>query len=236
VQVIPVIDIRHGVVVHAIGGDRANYRPIVSPLFEGHDPRDATSGLMALHPFPVIYIADLDGIEGRGANGAAIEALARSRPGVGFWVDCGAHTVEDVALVCALGDNATVVIGSETGIGPAQLGRLTGAFPGRIVLSLDFRGDHFQGEPTVLAEPAVWPQRVIAMTLGSVGRAAGPDVVRIADLKRRSPGSRVSAAGGIRNRGDLDAARRAGACGALISTALHAHTITAGDLTEVTGR
>ena len=79
-DVIPVIDIRHGTAVRAVAGDRANYRPLVSPLCAGSEPGDVARGLMALHPFPVIYVADLDAIEGRDANLALSGELARAHP------------------------------------------------------------------------------------------------------------------------------------------------------------
>ena len=53
----------------------------------------------------------------------------------------------------------------------------------RIVLSLDFRGDAFQGPQEILAEPALWPQRVIVMTLARVGSGAGPDLERLAAIR-----------------------------------------------------
>ena len=42
-HVIPVIDIRAGEVVHAMGGDRAGYKPIRTPLAEGCELKDATA-------------------------------------------------------------------------------------------------------------------------------------------------------------------------------------------------
>jgi uncharacterized protein related to proFAR isomerase len=243
-DVIPVIDVRYGVAVRAVAGDRANYKPLSSPLVPGPEPCAVARGLMAFHPFPVIYIADLDGVEGRGANLGLLSKLAgiagggSTRPALGtpvVWADTGACTMSDVValleipLVCA-------VVGSETGIGAADLAKLKARFGDRMMLSLDFRGDRFVGDPAVLADPTFWPKRVIAMTLASVGRGAGPDLNTISDLKRRSPVSEIYAAGGIRNRADLGAAQSAGATGALIASALHAQTLTAGDLVEITGR
>ena len=65
-QIIPVIDVRHGLAVRAVRGDRSNYRPIVTPLSASADPVDVVRGYMRLFPFKALYVADLDGIEGRG--------------------------------------------------------------------------------------------------------------------------------------------------------------------------
>ena len=229
-KVVPVIDIRHGLVVRAVAGNRASYQPIQTRLFEGCDPRAAVAGLMALHPFAVIYIADLDGIEGRGANLELAGELAAAHPGVGLWVDCGARKPEDVRALLVF-EGVSAVVGSETGIGADEIGDLRDAFGDRVILSLDFRAEGFVGKPALLDDPSCWPARVIAMTLGRVGRAQGPDLETIAAIaKRARAGTRLYAAGGVRNRDDLRALAAMGVAGALVSSALHAETITADDL------
>ena len=47
-QIIPVIDVRHGLAVRAVRGDRSNYRPIVTPLSASADPVDVVRGYMRL--------------------------------------------------------------------------------------------------------------------------------------------------------------------------------------------
>lgn len=234
-QVIPVIDVRQGVVVRAVAGDRANYQPIASPLFEGSTPHAALAGLMALHPFPVIYCADLDAIEGRGGNPEIAPTLIQAHPGVSLWMDQGARTLPDVANQLAL-SALSAVIGSETGITPDELRALTARFGNQIILSLDFRKHAFVGDAGLLADTSCWPTRVIAMTLANVGTGQGPDLETIAAIKQRHPTGIIYAAGGIRNGADLRAAHQAGAAGALVASALHAQTITADDLGKVTGR
>ena len=153
-----------------------------------------------------------------------------TRPaGSALWVDNGAMTAAAVSELHGM-PSVTVVIGSETGIGPREMGALDGRFPGRLILSLDFRGTAFVGDPALLADSACWPERVIVMTLAQVGGQGGPDLARVAAITQRAGRRLVYAAGGIRNRADLEAAGRAGATGALISTALHAQTLTSSDL------
>lgn len=231
VQVVPVIDIRHGVVVRAVAGDRANYQPIVSPLFEGCEPSAAVAGLMALHAFAVIYLADLDGIEGREGNCDAVSAIAREHPSVELWIDRGARTADGIGALLAM-DNVSAVVGSETGITAGEMRGLVQAFGRRVILSLDHRAEGFVGEADVLADASCWPQRVIAMTLGSVGRNQGPNIEVLADVIARGAGRAVYAAGGVRDGDDLRGLAAMGVAGALVSSALHAQTITAGDLGE----
>jgi phosphoribosylformimino-5-aminoimidazole carboxamide ribotide isomerase len=100
----------------------------------------------------------------------------------------------------------------------------------RVVLSLDFRGDTLIGPPSLLATPAIWPRRVIVMTLARVGSAAGPDLERLAALQKLSGGRRVYAAGGLRHAGDLDELKNAGITGVLVASALHDGRLTRADI------
>lgn len=230
-DVIPVIDVRHGVAVHARQGQRAEYRPLATPLAQGSDPVAVVRGLLALFPFRTLYVADLDGIEGRGGDAELGRRLAAALRGVALWIDDGGSPPE-----CLPSAGPTPVIGSESLIRADDLKRLRDAPPAAFVLSLDFRGEDFAGPQALLDDTALWPERVIVMTLSRVGAGAGPDMERVAGIVARAGGRRVYAAGGVRHLDDLKALRAAGAAGALVATALHAGTITAGDLNEIAGR
>lgn len=234
-DIIPVIDVSRGTVVRAVRGDRINYKPIVTPLAATSDPTEVAAGIGGLHPFERVYIADLDGIEGRGRNTDLVPQLSRVLPGVDFWVDAGTGSRGAARSLLAT-PSATLVIGSETLESVSVLNDITAEAPGRTVLSLDFRGDEFMGPIALLNDTSHWPHFVIVMTLGRIGSDEGPDLARIRDVVRRAEGRRVYAAGGLRHRVDVDAARAAGACGALIASALHNQNITAGDLKEIAGR
>jgi HisA/HisF family protein len=229
VTVIPVIDIRNGVAVRAIKGDRANYLPLATPLCVGSDPIAVAQGLIALHPFQTLYLADLDAIEGRPANTAITSQLAADHPGLTLWVDRGTRAPLDVAALLTE-PQICAVIGSETGITSPELRELTAQFGPRIILSLDFRKSGFVGDPAVLADQASWPRDIIVMTLTRVGANKGPDLAQAALIKHRHKQGRIFVAGGIRHAGDLRASAHMGAAGALVSSALHAQTITAKDL------
>lgn len=230
-DVIPVIDVRHGVAVHARQGRRSEYRPLATPLAQSSDAVAVASGFLSLFPFRTMYVADLDGIEGRGRNAELPRQLAAALPGVAFWLDDGGTA--DGGLSTA---SVMPVIGSESLSGADELKRLREAPPDRFVLSLDFRGESFLGPQGLLEDAALWPDRVIVMTLARVGAGAGPDLETLPEIVARAAARRVYAAGGVRNSGDLEALREAGAAGALIATALHAGTITAGDLVKIAGR
>jgi phosphoribosylformimino-5-aminoimidazole carboxamide ribotide isomerase len=229
-QAIPVIDLMGGEVVHARKGDRASYRPIESPLSPTSDAVDVVRGLLSVYPFPILYVADLDAIRGGGDNFPTLRRIRVEFPHLHMWVDNGAA---DAAAIEALvqADLGVPIVGSESQPDSALVAQHRGS--GRIVLSLDFRGDAFQGAEEILAEPALWPQRIIIMTLARVGSGAGPDRKRLAAILSIAGGREIYAAGGVRDAADLSALKAAGASGALIATALHARRIVGADLAAI---
>jgi phosphoribosylformimino-5-aminoimidazole carboxamide ribotide isomerase len=229
-QVIPVIDLKGGEVVRARMGDRASYRPLRSPLSPTSDPVDVARGLLAVYPFPTLYVADLDAIQGNGDNFAALRRIRSEVPALRMWIDNGA--ADPAALEALIGaDLGEAVIGSESQRDGALIARHKDSM--RVVLSLDFRGRAFQGPEEILAEPGRWPRRVIVMTLARVGSGAGPDLKRFAAIRSIAEEREIYAAGGVRDGADLSALKAAGAAGALIATALHDGRVGRADLAAV---
>ncbi len=207
-----------GEVVRARMGDRASYRPIESVLSRTSDAVDVVRGLLALYPFPILYVADLDAIQRKGDGLPALRRIRAEFPSLRMWIDNGAADAE--ALDAIIVDNlGAPVIGSESQRDSSLVAAHEDS--SRVVLSLDFRGDAFQGPSEILAEPNVWPRRVIAMTLGRVGSGAGPDLARLAAIRSIARGRELYAAGGVRDAADLSALKCAGVSGALIASALH---------------
>jgi len=219
-EIIPVIDLRRGTVVHARLGLRSHYRPLQSILCRGSAPEAVVAGLLSLHPFTTLYVADLDAIERTGSNESAIGDLRRAFPNLRFWVDAGLGEPGRF-LDWVSRDLGDPVLGSEAQADPATLDSLLGGpMAQSIILSLDFAGEDFRG-PRELLEPARWPGRVIVMTLARVGSGLGPDLKRLAPIIERSEGRQVFAAGGVRDRSDLAELAQAGAAGVLVASALH---------------
>jgi uncharacterized protein related to proFAR isomerase len=233
-DIIPVIDVRLGRAVAAVRGRRADYQPLATPLAAGSDPVDIARGYAALFTFPALYVADLDGIEGRGRDKGLTAQLAAAVPRMRLWVDDGASAREAAQRMGEIA-HVTPVVGSESLRGDEDFAALRALPSDRYVLSLDFKDDRFVGPVAVLDEPQHWPHAVVVMTLARVGSGEGPDLQRVAGIVARAGGRRIYAAGGVRDRADIEALHAAGAAGVLIATALHAGTIKAGDLEEITG-
>jgi phosphoribosylformimino-5-aminoimidazole carboxamide ribotide isomerase len=226
-EIIPVLDLKAGHVVHARQGQRDIYRPIVSRLSSTSGPSDVLAGLLQLHPFTKLYIADLDAIENKGEHAQIIGELARQYPAIEFWIDDGG-TAPAAMTAPAASRNIRRVTGSES---MRDIGafRATGA---AAILSLDFRGADFLGPPDLLEQPSLWPDCIIVMTLARVGSSDGPDLERLAMIRQRAGARRLYAAGGVRDAADLEALRRAGAAGVLVASALHDGRLSPADLAK----
>jgi len=221
-QVIPVLDLKGGLVVHARMGAREQYRPIRTPLSPTSNPTDVARSLLSVYPFSIFYIADLDAIAGSGNNDAALAELRAKFPHSTFWVDNGIadRASAEQWLDADLGH---LVLGSETQRDESVLLKL--CKDDRIVLSLDYRGDDFVGPGALLSNVDAWPSRVITMTLARVGSGMGPDWGRLEAIKNAGGGRRVYAAGGVRDADDLSALAERGIAGALVASCLHNGTL-----------
>lgn len=224
-QIIPVIDLKDGRVVHASGGDRSRYQPIDlhSRIVSGSSIEAVVSALLALHPFSAFYIADLNAIECDGSHRHIIEPLVRRYPALDFWVDSGLrypNSSRDQP------DNLKTVIGTETGSEPYDLS------DSAAILSLDFKNNRALGNPAWLELPQYWPDTVIAMTLDMVGAGRGPDFAGLDSLRCRNPHTRWIAAGGVRGINDLQRLATAGLSGVLVASALHNGNIGASALSK----
>ena len=213
-EIIPVIDLKGGVAVRARMGERASYAPIESPLSRSSDPVDVARGYLGLHGFRRIYVADLDGIEGRGRDDRMLVRLRAAFPDIELWVDNGLQD-EPACRAWLRQGLGRLVLGSESQSDETLPGRL-GA-----VLSLDFRGESFIGPPRLLDDAGLWPDEVIVMTLARVGSGLGPDLVRLEAVRHKAPRARVYAAGGVRDAVDLAALEAERVAGALVASALH---------------
>jgi phosphoribosylformimino-5-aminoimidazole carboxamide ribonucleotide (ProFAR) isomerase len=130
--IIPALDLKGGAVVHARGGARAEYRPIETPLGAADDPVALTRALIAVTGSSVLYIADLDAIEGVGNHFDVCRDLASALPGSELWIDAGFTNVTDCAFWLPLG--ATLVIGTESLSFAEDWQELRASFGGSLVL------------------------------------------------------------------------------------------------------
>lgn len=226
-RIVPVLDLKGGVVVHAQRGDRAQYRPLRSPLVDGFRPLAVARALHDASGSETLYVADLDALAGGPVDVATLSSLA----GVAsLWVDAGATSVER-ALALERAGAARNVLGTESLTdrgGPAS--------GPRRVLSVDLRGGRLISPLPELAgrDPlaavalagVLGVGELLVIDLALVGSRGGPALEAVAQLAAALPGVDVYAGGGVRDDTDLRALEAAGAAGALVATALHERAIT----------
>ncbi len=211
-------------------GERHAYRPIESSLCAGSDPIAVVRALFELYPFNKLYIADLNAIQGRSSHLREVEELRKILPAhVEIWIDAALADHASCRPWLELG--LQCVLGSESQSDAAQACALMHRLGAEhAVLSLDFAGSELRGPPDLLQRPAEWPKRIIAMTLAKVGSDAGPDFALLQQLIGLAPNRQIYAAGGVRNRADLEVLKQLGAAGVLLASALHDRKLSSADL------
>lgn len=221
-DIIPVIDLMDGQVVHARHGDRHNYRPIQSALCSGSEPLHIIDSLLRLYPFKCLYIADINAIQGRDHHAELIKQLRSQHPALEIWLDAGIHQPD--AATDWKRHGVLCVIGSESLPDMASYHSIRQALGESLVLSLDFSRSKFLGPDKLLQGRGLWPKRVIAMSLDKVGSSSGPDMELLHGLQNAT--TQIYAAGGIRDAADLLTLAECNVAGALIASALHSRQLT----------
>jgi phosphoribosylformimino-5-aminoimidazole carboxamide ribotide isomerase len=231
--VVPVIDLKGGMAVHAIGGRRDQYRPLRSVWQASPSPIALADALRAGLGTDRLYVADLDAIEGRDLNREIHDRLAAQ--GFELWLEAGVRDRESLEFLSGIVvDRLRVVVGLESVAGPAALAAMLERIgPDRVIFSLDLD----DGKPRI-APGAAWssddPQEIasqairlgirslILLDLARVGmdRGIGTEGI-LMRLRTRHPEIAVVVGGGIRGMDDVLRLRECGASGVLVGSAIH---------------
>ena len=222
-QLIPVIDLMRGQVVHAKRGQRSQYQPIQSLLCGSSNALEIVAALLKLYPFWTLYIADIDAILGVGNHDALIAEICQHFPKLTIWLDTGKHIFSA---------KARPVLGSESFSTLKSYLKNKSAH----VLSLDFNAQGALGIGELHDLNRYWPEEVICMTLNAVGNEQGVDTSRLQQMialnnAKKNP-SKIYAAGGVRNIKDLQSLASMRLAGALLASALHSGQITREDIAQ----
>lgn len=216
-RVIPVIDIRGGVAVHARRGRREEYAPL-QPIA---DPVAVATALGGRCGTTTLYVADLDAIERGEPNRAALRALTAVAE---VWLDAGATETTGVARRVVGTESLAATPRDRQGDGPP------------LVLSVDLRDGRLisprpdlDGREATAAAPLareLGVSELLVIDLALVGSGAGPPLAAVRALAAALPRVEIYAGGGVRDNADLRALDTAGATGALVATALHEGRLT----------
>ncbi len=223
---IPVIDLLKGQVVRGVRGDRQAYRPIESALCASSDPVTVARVLIDHCATRQLYVADLDALMGGQPQREVLAGLLGALDGIELWLDAGFADADAAATLKAQlaphSQRIVPVFGSESLRSRGALADCRSRFGmAGAVLSLDRRDGQRLDPAGCWDSPALWPQRVIVMTLERVGSGAGPDLETMAELHRLAPATTLVGAGGVRSADDLARGHDAGAGAWLVASALH---------------
>ncbi|MEY3244838.1 MAG: hypothetical protein RJB20_1078 [Pseudomonadota bacterium] len=232
-QVIPVIDLLNGEVVHAKKGLRQTYQPMHSPLCSSSDPLTVVAAIMAMHPFKQLYIADLNAIQKlpnkTRSNYASIAQISHAYPELELWLDAGFQHSADLLKWQTL--NVSIILASENFHDMQDYLALSQQH--EFILSLDFFSDGFHGPKALFKQTEDWPERVIIMSLSDVGANQGFNKARLVEIMQSNKCSRLYTAGGIRDEQDLLSLKALGVHGALVASALHNQQISGASLSRL---
>lgn len=225
-HLIPVIDLKDGIAVHAKLGLRDHYLPLNTPLCRSSAVQDVIVEFFNIYPFKIIYLADLNAITNNGNNDALISCLLQQYPEITFWIDSGYQAQPGKF---ARMSNYQAVLGSEC-YPDDKLDALS-SFEKQFILSLDFSAQQQSlGSARLFNDSELWPEKVVIMTLARVGSGAGVDVEKLQHFQHLADDKIIVASGGIRDKTDLLALKNIGIDYALCASALHAGTIGTAEL------
>ena len=217
IEVVPVMDLKAGTVVHAVGGRREAYQPVRSELFPSADPAAVAQVLVDRFQATWVYVADLDAIQGKLPDWHSLTGVANS--GLKLLLDAGVgdlDAAQTVARATVAGKQVDAVIVAleclrDLSDLPAVV-RTIGQQ--RAVFSLDLLNGEPLGEcPTLTTrEPLeiadlAWDagfRRLIVLDLAAVGRGQGPSTVELCrSLTARHAWPQLISGGGVRGEEDL---------------------------------
>jgi phosphoribosylformimino-5-aminoimidazole carboxamide ribotide isomerase len=227
-KIIPVIDLKDGIVVHARQGNREQYQAINTELCQSPDIFEVIEAFLSVHNFNTFYIADLNAIIDQGDHSRLITGVLMRFPHITFWIDRGYQTYDPPAVHFG---NALPVLGSESYRNETLSG--IKAYKSKFILSLDYSRSDALGPESLFFDSSLWPEHIIIMTLERVGSGQGPDLEKLTEFCRQYPDKNFIAAGGIRNKQDLMDLSNAGIHHALVASALHSGAIKAGDIVSL---
>lgn len=254
-RIIPVIDVLAGVAVRAVGGRRAEYRPVQSRLTPSVDPLSVARAMVEATQAEEVYVADLDAITDTG-GGTVGASLADALPGVKVWVDQGVRTEADFGRLPLNKPgslktmfrpqpraNVVPVLGSETVAGPAVVASAKESLGSGCVFSIDTYDGELMGDwrawtgwgvstatdvaPFVRAVRVLLGTRVfILLDLAHVGSRSGPGTAKAVErLKTAVPDVLLVSGGGVRTKDDVQRLKDAGADAVLVASAVHDETL-----------
>ena len=240
-KVIPVIDILNGIVVHAIRGNRQEYKPLHSIFTGSIDPVEVAT-VFKLQGFSTLYLADIDAIQGKKPCFKLYKHLVNI--GFNLMVDAGVTDIQTVKKLLKCGVSK-VIVGTETlhskiflqnAIRQVGSDKIIVSFDmknGKIIIPQTFHESLSDSNDVDVFElfevfSTMGVSEFILLDLTRVGSAEGVNVEVLKKFLLSANCFYVG--GGIRNIDDLLMLKELNVLGVLTATALHLGKICVNDL------
>ncbi|ODS42174.1 MAG: hypothetical protein MSIBF_02230 [Candidatus Altiarchaeales archaeon IMC4] len=232
--IIPVLDIRGGLAVRAIAGQRERYKPLAGGVAGSSEPVEVAAAFENLG-FREMYIADLDGIMKGCPDYPTIEKI-KEKTGLALLVDSGVSSIGEIAELKKTGAGRVIVSTESVGSAdfPADACKVFGRE--NIVLSIDVKDGRVLSRcgtiksktpQDVAAKFAQHTGEIILLDLSRVGMGEGPNLDLCEKVIGGGCGVPIIYGGGVRGEDDIELLRRAGVSGALVGSAVHSGGIIA---------
>jgi phosphoribosylformimino-5-aminoimidazole carboxamide ribotide isomerase len=211
-------DLKNGIVVKGVRGERDKYRPIAesSLIVKTSVPREVISEIRPRET----YIADLDRITGVGNHLSVIKSLSDITMTM---ADTGVSCIPDFMGAGRVAN--TVVVGTET----APLSVIEQCQGKHMVVSMDMKnGSMMYRDPAFNVSPSAVLKLlnqfelggIILLDVGRVGSGEGIDLPLVASAVSISRHN-IIVGGGVRDVTDLELLDKSGVCGAIVASAVH---------------
>ncbi len=223
-RVIPVLDLKNGIVVRGVGGRRAEYRPVVSRLTISSQPQDVALAFRDVFAAHQLYLADLDAIAGAEPAWSIFASLHDL--GFALWVDAGVRETAAALRLAAAGVEG-LIVGLETVSSPEELERICSELGECVIFSLDLKANVPLGDSSrwgsnalLCAERALAAgvRRMIVLDLARVGEGGGPGTEELCRaISEKHSTVELIAGGGVRGVDDLRRLEECGVRAALVA-------------------
>lgn len=232
---LPVLDLKDGLVVRGVAGERRRYQPVASCIATDARPATVARALTQRFGFTQAYVADLNAIAGEEPNWEAWQVIADC--GLRLIVDAGVGSLERAerirtweasrnvlnGIVVALESlkqaeslrELLVAVGAEQGVFSLDLK------DGQCLTAIEAWRDLAPLAVATLGVEAGF-RRLIVLDLAAVGMGRGPSVIALCRaLRSRHHHLQIISGGGIRGWSDIEELCRAGCDRVLVASALH---------------
>jgi len=225
-RVVPVLDVKHGVAVHAVKGQRDKYAPVSCSWCSDGDVLQLINGYQNELGLDDLYVADLDAIT-EGTPSIDIYPEIKEAVRERIMIDAGITSVQSFHDLESH-DFAEIILGTESVPSLAVFTDIIKVNRNDTIISFDMKNGQVLSPIKKLANAgienafhaieALNPSAIIFLDLTSVGAKIGvnPVAKQLVDVSNVP----LFLGGGIKSANDLKDAKDAGFCGVLVATAL----------------